>query len=121
LEFNLDIVAVILSLINTNLVAKILLKEIKLTDYFKREAPRSFSRQVNNVSRGPRSDDGRSSSTNPLGKGVPVKNSFTGVSGILSGFFGKASPNQSIASASDKQKGIKDIIYGNNQERVASR
>jgi hypothetical protein len=66
LEFNLDIVAVIASLINTNLVAKVLLKEIKLVDYFKREAPRSFSRQVNNISRGPRSDDGRSSSTNPL-------------------------------------------------------
>lgn len=38
LEFNLDMIAVIASLINTNLVAKILLKEIRLIDYFKKEA-----------------------------------------------------------------------------------
>jgi hypothetical protein len=31
-------IAVIASLINTNLVAKILLKEIRLIDYFKKEA-----------------------------------------------------------------------------------
>ena len=36
----------------TNLVAKILLKEIRLLDYFRREQqPRAFSRAINNPSR----------------------------------------------------------------------
>lgn len=72
-------IAVNVNLIKTNIIAKILLKEIRLVDYFKREAPRSFSRQVNNISRQVRSnDDVRASSANPMSRltSIPVKNSF---------------------------------------------
>lgn len=43
-EFNLDMVTVMAEIRNVNLVAKVLLKEIRLIDFFKREASRTFSR-----------------------------------------------------------------------------
>lgn len=45
-------VGVNVAIAGTNLVAKVLLKEIRLLDYFRREQqPRAFSRALNNPSR----------------------------------------------------------------------
>lgn len=44
MEFNLDMLTVTAGIQGQNLVAKILLKEIRLQDYFKRESLKTFSR-----------------------------------------------------------------------------
>ena len=47
LEFNLNLVAVLVSIQKELLTADIFLKEILLIQYLRRESMRSFSRQVN--------------------------------------------------------------------------
>lgn len=50
-EFCLDLLALSANIQGANLLAKVLLKEIRLVDYFKREPLKVFSRQTNNASR----------------------------------------------------------------------
>jgi hypothetical protein len=44
LEFDMGIVAVMLGIQNANVIVKVLLKEIRLVDYYKREEMRAYSR-----------------------------------------------------------------------------
>jgi hypothetical protein len=90
IEFNLEMLAVIAQVHSLNLVAKVLLKEIRLIDYFKREDQRNFnSRQVNNISRNMPEENGRnhthSQVRGTLGYHTPDRNADVRISDVIFG------------------------------------
>ena len=48
LQFEIGVIAVLMNIQNANVNIKVLVKEIKLLDYYKREMMRAFSRAVHN-------------------------------------------------------------------------
>lgn len=48
-EVDIGVIAILLAIQNERVGAKILLKEIKVLEYFRRDQVRAYSRQVNNI------------------------------------------------------------------------
>lgn len=114
-EFCLDLLAVSANIQGANLLAKVLLKELRLVDYFKREPLKVFSRQTNNASR-PNLRDGSYSRSQVQADG---KNGLGGMlQRVMSG--GGGGKNTNAYNTPDKGKKLTDIIYGNNIERNAA-
>ena len=115
LEVCVDLLAVSANIQGQNLVAKVLLKEVRLVDYFKREPLKVFSRQTNNVSRqNPNMVRDSSYSRSQ----VQLDGKGGGLGGMMQRVM--SGGNTHAYNTPDKSKKLADVIYGATNDRNAA-
>jgi hypothetical protein len=126
-EVDIGVIAILMGIQQEKVAAKILLKEIKILEYYRREHMREFSRQVNNQSANNVLTTLYDEYDHKLGRGSvqsrqapsrQQRGTLAGVQDMFSRFFG-ANPtvaNQNDFNTPDKRSNYTDILRGSGPE-----